>query len=118
MLIIGAITTYSVKDESYHPTLDQYTTSTDVLKEICENFLNEQNADKMNYSAIRLQVSKSIRCDEFNGECKAFHEFLREAVDVSANNQLVGDAVMRLRKKYENVLRAIEGGKMKLKNGK
>jgi hypothetical protein len=114
--ILGGIGYYNQKSPDHTPTLEQYTTDTDNLKKICDRFLVESDAASMHKSALSLQLSRSINCKEFNGECKAFYEFLTVAMHVSENDQLVSDWLLVLRKKYENVMYLIEDGKNKLRN--
>ena len=115
LAILGAIGYYSQKTELYKPTLEKYIADTDRLKAICDNLLSESDAAEMNRSTLQLQLSKAVRCNEFNGECRAFFDFLNEASNVSSNNQFLSGYQLLLRKKYEYLIHAIEDGKMKLK---
>ena len=114
LCILGLIAFNTEKTSVYVPTLQKYTADTDRIKTICEELLNERNPTEMNRAAMSRQLSKSLRCDDYNGECPAFFDFLTEAVRVSSDNQFESGYELLLRKKYENVIHAFENGKLKL----
>lgn len=116
LAILGGIGYYSQKTSIYKPTLEQYTADTDNLKKICDGFLIEGDAANMHKTALSLQLSRSINCKEYNGECKAFYEFLTSAMNSSDGGRFVSDLQLVLREKYEKMLFLIEDGKNKLRN--
>ena len=114
--ILGGVGYYNQKTPDYTPSVEKYIADTDKLKKICNRFLIESNPADMRKDALSLQLSRSINCKEYNGECKAFYAFLTEAMRVSENGLLVSDWQLILRKKYETVMYLIEDGKIKLRN--
>lgn len=115
LVVLGAIGFFTQKNDFYKPTLEKYTADTDRLKEICQKLLEESDPAEMNRVAMSLQLSKAVSCNEYNGECRAYFDFLAEALKVSSNNQFMSGHLLILRDKYENLIRAIEDGKIKLK---
>ncbi|MGZ3690488.1 MAG: hypothetical protein ACXVAX_03230 [Pseudobdellovibrio sp.] len=115
LVLLGVLGYFSEKTNLYKPSLEQYTSDTDHLKEVCNQFLAEHDPAAMNKRAMTYQMSKSISCTEYNGECKAFHDFLSSAVYVSSDNKFSEGAELTFRGKYEDLIHAIEDGKMKLK---
>lgn len=114
--LLGYIGYYSQKNDYYTPTLEEYSKSTDRIRSICDEFLAESDPAAMNKRATALQLSKSFSCVDYNGECKAFYAFLNSAASISKDNRFANSAILTLREKYEELIGAIENGKLKLKN--
>ncbi|MGZ3691614.1 MAG: hypothetical protein ACXVAX_08925, partial [Pseudobdellovibrio sp.] len=81
---------------------------------VCLKFLNERNAERLHNAALAIQLSHSVSCTNYNGQCEAFSDFLTEAINLTADNKFAAFSQFKLRKKYDELKIVIEEGKKKL----
>lgn len=109
------LATASCYDENnYSPSIEKYTADTELIRKVSEKFLNEHSAEALHRTATALQLSRAVSCENYNGECEAFSDFLSEAIKLSENNKFEAGSQMKLRKKYDELVVIIEEGKKKI----
>ncbi|MBY0451859.1 MAG: hypothetical protein K2P92_02410 [Bdellovibrionaceae bacterium] len=103
------------KDDGYAPTLEKYTTDTELLKNVSLKFFDERDPVALHKAALGLQLTRAMNCMEYNGECAGFSDFLSEAINLSQDGHFAPAEQFKLRKKYDELVVIIEEGKEKLK---
>ncbi|MGZ3690065.1 MAG: hypothetical protein ACXVAX_01090 [Pseudobdellovibrio sp.] len=103
------------EEPKYKPTLEKYTHDTNLMLNVCTKFADEQDAARLHKVVVAMQTSRAVTCPgDFNGECRAYDDFMSTALEVTEDNKFTSDAQLKLKQKLTELTRAVSEGRLKL----
>ncbi len=101
------------------PTLEKYTKDTNLMLNVCGKFAAEPDPAALHKIVVTMQVARVVPCNgDFNGECKAYDDFMSTAIEVTQNNEFAPGARAKLKEKFTALAKAVAEGRIKISNAK
>lgn len=114
LMVLGAVA-LSATAEDKAATLKQFEEDGRLMVNICGKLSQEREVAKLNKVALGLQTNRTINCIDVAGECKAYTEFLAQAIRASKKGEISDLEQAQLSESCARIRSLVEKAKRKLK---
>ncbi len=97
------------------PSLDKYSSETQMMTNICQKFATEPDAQKLHKAAVATQSSRVIACADYNGECELYGKCLALVISASADGNVSGEEQSKINQTLSELRKSIKEGLKQLR---
>ena len=68
-------------------SVEEYDKNTQLILQVSEKFMDDPDVEKLHKVIVDFQFSRAVTCDDVDGECRKYSNFLQMLIDDSKNGE-------------------------------